>query len=203
MLNEEDLYRLVDFKGKTIIEFGPLEGGNSIILEKLEVKRVTVIEGHIENFVRCCVIKNLCELNRTTFYFDDVMNATVEKYGKYDMGFVAGILYHLNNPHIFLNQLSKMTDEIIVSTHYAEEKSPSSNADIKEICYKDFKYRGKLYKEAGGPNSGLQTFSFWPFREDLYNMLNDTGYRSINVINDLTDQGTNYKLIYLVAKKYD
>jgi hypothetical protein len=203
MLNEERLYELIDFKGQSVIEFGPLEGGNTIILEKLGAKYITAIEGQIENYIRCCVIKNLFRLNRSTFHFDNVMNVKIEKYGKHDIAFVAGLFYHLDSPHIFLEQVAIMADAIIISTHYADEESPSPDADIKEIHYKGFRYRGKLFKESVGPNSGLQSFSFWPFREDLLNMMYNTGYKQVHIIGDLTDKGTHYKLIYLVAKKSD
>ena len=203
MLNEERLHELVDFKGKRVIEFGPLEGGNTIILEKLGAKEIAAIEGHTENYIRCCVIKNLFRLNRSTFHFDNVMNVKIEKYGKHDIAFVAGLFYHLDTPHIFLEQLATMTDEIIMSTHYADEDSPSPDADIKEIQYKGFTYRGKLFKENMGPNSGLQSFSFWPFREDLLNMMYNAGYKQVHIIRDLTDKGTHYRLLYLVAKKSD
>jgi len=201
MLNEERLHELVNFEGKTVIEFGPLEGGNTILLEKLGARSITAIEGHLENFIRCCVIKNLFGLHRSTFHFDDMMNVTTEKYGKYDVAFVAGVLYHLDNPQLFLSRLSEMADEIVVSTHYADEESPSADAEIEEIQSNGFKYRGKLFNEAAGPHSGLRATSFWPFREDLLTMLKNAGYTQVEIINDLMDQDTKYKLIYLVARK--
>jgi len=201
MLNDAGLYRHVDFTGKTVIEFGPLEGGNSIIMEKLNAKSITALEGHRENFIRCCVIKNLFQLNRTTFYFDDVMRATVEKYGTYDLGFIAGLLYHLEKPHLFLSHVSTMTDAIIVSTHYADEESPSPDAAVMEIHHNGVAYQGKEFREGVGPSSGLQPVSFWPFKKDLLNMIKNSGYKKITVINDLIDEKTKYRLIYLVAKK--
>ncbi len=201
MLNERKLCELVDFTGKTIIEFGPLEGGNTIILQTLGVKSITAIEGHMENYVRCCVIKNLFALHKATFHFDTAMNATVEKYGNYDIALVAGLFYHLDNPHIFLKHLSNMTDTIVLSTHYADEESPSPDTAISEIHTHGHTYKGKLFKESVGPNSGLQSFAFWPFREDLFKMLTNNGYLHIHIVRDSTDQDTKYKLIYLVAQK--
>jgi hypothetical protein len=200
VLNEDALHQLVDFSGKTIIEFGPLEGGNTAILERLGAKQITAIEGHRENYIRCCVIKNLFRLDRSTFYLGDATAATVEIYGRHDIAFVAGLLYHLDQPHVFLSRVHAIADTMILSTHYADAESPARDAVLKEIHCQGKTYRGKQFNEDLGPNAGLQAVSFWPFREDLMNMLADAGYGDIRVISDSTDKGTRYKLIYLVAR---
>lgn len=201
MLNEKLLFDYVDFKDKTVLEIGPLEGGNTIILEKLQVKQIISIEGHLENYIRCCVIKNIFDLRRTRFYFDDAMNVTREKYGVFDVSFIAGLLYHLDRPHVFLENMSHLTDQLIISTHIAGDESPSADAPIRTLSHDSKTYRGKLFHEDTGPNSGLQSYSFWPFKHDLIQMLNDTGYKHITIIKESTDYPLNYKLLYLIAKK--
>lgn len=203
MLNEEALYELVDFTEKAVLEVGPLEGGNAIILERLHARKITAVEGHLENYIRCCVIKNLAGLNKTTFYFDDAMNLAPEKYGTFDLALIAGLLYHLDRPHLFLNQLGRMASQLVISTHFADDESPSPDAEIQEITFGSSTYRGKLFREGTDPNSGLQQFSFWPFKQDLLRMLQDAGYGQVHIIRELTDQPTKYKLIYLVAEKAD
>lgn len=201
MLNEPALHELVDFSGKTVLEPGPLEGGNTIMLQQRGAKKIVAVEGHLENYIRCCVIKNLAGLDRATFYFDDAMNVTAEKYGSFDIAFIAGLLYHLDRPHLFLQQLANMTRQLVISTHFADDASPSPDAEEQEISFGRATYRGKLFCESTGPNSGLQRFSFWPFKQDLLHMLQDAGYGQVHILRELQDHPTNYRLIYLAAQK--
>jgi hypothetical protein len=201
MLNVRKVLELVDFSDKSVIEFGPLEGGNTILLESLGAKSVVAIEGQPENFIKSCIIKNLYHLDRSTIILDDVRNATLEKYGRFDIAFVAGLLYHLDRPDTFLVQLSGMANQLVLSTFYADEESPTATAKVKEVRNHEKTYRGKLSIEGPGPCSGLERYSFWPFRDDLLAMITDAGYVNIDVIRDLTDANTKAKLVYLVAQK--
>jgi hypothetical protein len=96
-----------------------------------------------------------------------------------------------------------MASQLVISTHFADDESPSPDAEIQEITFGSSTYRGKLFREGTDPNSGLQQFSFWPFKQDLLRMLQDAGYGQVHIIRELTDQPTKYKLIYLVAEKAD
>jgi hypothetical protein len=199
MLNNRKLLDRIDFADKTVIEFGPLEGGNTILLEKLGAKRILAVEGQLENFIKCCVIKVLFGLDRSTFVLDNVKSVTRDKYGTYDVAFVAGVLYHLDEPHLVLRELGNVADRLVLSTHYADDESPSRNAEIKEIRHDGTRYRGRLFGEGLGPCAGLQSDSFWPYKDDLLKMVQDAGYTDIEVVRDSTDAKTKYKLIYLIA----
>jgi hypothetical protein len=204
MLNEEGLSECVNFADKTVLEVGPLEGGNTIIIEKLRARTITAVEGHLENYIRCCVVKNLMGLRNTTFVFDDAMNVTPEKYGTFDIALIAGLLYHLDRPHIFLRQLGRMANQLVVSTHFADAESPSRDSEESELAVDKSVYRGKLFNEGGaGPNSGLQAWSFWPYKDDLVRMIQDAGYGRIRILREMTDRPTGYRLMYLIAAKAD
>src|SRR5690349_20362576 len=88
ILNMDELYKYVDFAGKTILELGPLEGGNTIKLENLKVNKIISIEGRVESYIKCCVIKNLYNLDKTKFFLDDVRYINKEKYGKFDIAVI-------------------------------------------------------------------------------------------------------------------
>lgn len=201
MLNRQEVHEHIDFKSKSVLEVGPLEAGNTIILERLGAARITSIEGRRENYLKCCVVKNLFQLNKSTFHFDDAMNAGVEKYGPHDVAFVAGLLYHLERPDIFLSNVGRMTETLVLSTHFADELSPEPDATLKTVEYHGNTYRGKRFGEGRWTEAGLTSWSLWPFREDLIAMIKDAGFSRISVIHESTDGGTNYKLIHLVAKK--
>jgi hypothetical protein len=203
ILNVSALYKHVDFKGKSILELGPLEGGNTIILSRLGATSITAIEGRIENYIKCCIIKNLLGLENAKFFLDDVRNISVEKYGRFDIALIAGVLYHLDDPHVLMKQLSEVTDTLVISTHYADATSPSPRAEIRSLATDFGTYRGKTFREGrlNNPNAGLQSESFWPFEEDLLRMCKDLGYKEVTVIARNPIKTERFKLIYLVAKK--
>jgi 2-polyprenyl-3-methyl-5-hydroxy-6-metoxy-1,4-benzoquinol methylase len=203
MLNVPELRAHVDFGGKNVLELGPLEGGNTFLLTKLGVARVTAVEARVENYVKCCVIKNLFGLDNARFLLGDAREVSVETHGRFDFALVAGVLYHLDDPHKLLQRLSGLTDTLLISTHYADDRSPSQQAKVLTLSTPDGEYRGKLFPEGelSEINSGIQSWSFWPFEEDLMRMLADTGYRNVSVLRKNPIPEEPYRLIYLVAKK--
>lgn len=203
MLNLPEIHNLINFQGKSIIELGPLEGGNSIILENFNIQSNISIEGRVESYLKCCMIKNIYDLNKTKFYLDDVMNISEEKYGTFEIAVVLGLLYHLDNPLKLLKKIGAMVDTVILSTHYADEASPYRNAKEIQITEDDRIYQGRMYIENPeiDPNAGLQNYSFWPYEKDLFNMCNDSGFKKINVIKKNVNPKEKYKLIYLIASK--
>ena len=202
MLNIGEVRDTIKFNDKTVIEFGPLEGGNSIILESLGIKKNIAIEGHRENYIKCCVIKNLLNLDRTSFIFEDAMNVDKLKLGNFDCAFVAGLLYHLKEPHLFIEKLSGICNSIILSTHYSSDKQINHSIKLNDVCIKGYKY-----EESPGPNSGLDSYSFWPTKEGLLEILKINGFKKIDIIRDFDDdyhlekQKSSYKMIYLIAHK--
>ncbi len=205
MLNLPEVISNVQFEDKRILELGPLEGGNTIKLEGLNPKSILSIEGRVESYLKCCMVKNLYDLNRSKFYLDDVMNISKEKYGSFDIAVVLGLLYHLDKPHVLLNELSRMVNTLIISTHYADNTSPYPNAEDHTIITPNGKYYGRLYIEdpASDPNAGLQFKSFWPYEKDLIQMCKDSGFSHIKILARNPDPNEQYKLIYFIASKND
>ncbi len=203
LLNLSDLKEFIDFENRSVLELAPLEGGNTIKLCRMGVRHVTAVEGRPENFIKCCIIKNIYGLDRARFALDDVRNISREKYGRFDIGFVAGILYHLDDPHLLLKKLAEITDTLLIATHYADEISPTSHSKVVELKTDNGVYRGKNYSEGAqlNINSGFQPNSFWPFEEDLFQMCKDVGYKRVTMIRKNPVPTDKFKLIYLKAEK--
>jgi hypothetical protein len=203
MLNLPETLENVNFKDKRVLELGPLEGGNTIKLEQLGAKEIVSVEGRVENFVKSCVIKNIYKLNRTTYYYDDARNISSEKYGRFDIAVVLGLLYHLEDPQILLIKLGEIADTLVLATHYADVVSPYPNAKEIAITSGSNVYKGRIYTEDPGfdPNAGLQNYSVWPYESDLITMCKDSGFLNVKVIARNPDPNEQYKLIYIVATK--
>ena len=203
VLNVPELYKYVDFKNKRILELGPLEGGNTIILEKLNPSRIVSIEARVDSYIKCCLIKNIYNLKLTKFYLGDIRDVSFNDYGTFDIAFIAGVLYHLDNPYLLLKQLSTVVNNVVIATHHADVDSPSSKIQTTILKTDSGDYKGKLFSEGNlnDPNCGIQEYSFWPYKDELLRMCRDVGFKNINIIKENPVKEEKYKLIYFVAKK--
>jgi hypothetical protein len=204
ILNHPDLAGAIDLAGKAVLELGALEGGNTLLLAQKGASRIVAVEARVDSYVKCCVIKNLYKLGPADFVLDDVRNVTLDRYGTFDVALVAGILYHLRDPEVVLANLARMAETIIVATHVAGETSPSAHAPEIEVEMHGRKYRGKEYREGGlaDPHSGLESASFWPYEADLLDMIRDSGFGRVVVLDRPRRERDPYELVYLVASQH-
>ncbi len=190
----------VEVAGKSVLDLGPLEGGNTAILCEMGAKSVLGVEGRAANVARCLFIKNALGLDAARFELGDARTVSVDSHGAFDIAVATGILYHVDRPDLVLARLGEMADTLILSTHYATDRSPSQIAATSTF---GDNYRGRLFRE-GGPdevNSGLQSQAVWPYEPDLLRMIRAAGWSTIDVIDRPQRNRDSYALIYLVATR--
>jgi SAM-dependent methyltransferase len=146
------------------------------MLSRLGAREVISVEGRVENFVKCCCIKDFFELHNVHFVLADVNDVTLEGYGTFDIIVAIGILYHLSDPARVLRNLSRMTTRLFIWTHCSDESYP--DGPVRTLYPDGSSYQGKTYVEGGPrePLSGLEPFSFWPFEQELHRMIEDAGF---------------------------
>ena len=115
------------FDGMRILELGPLEGAHSYQLEQLGAASITAIESNAQAFLKCLVIKNILELNRTTFLLGDCVNSLEADSHDYDLIFASGILYHMENPLELIRLLGQRTRRVFLWTMYFDAAFVFSN----------------------------------------------------------------------------
>jgi tRNA (mo5U34)-methyltransferase len=76
-----------------------------------EVLGLDIRDEHIE---MASLIKELSNLNSINFKKENLYNVTIEKYGKFEITFFLGILYHLDNPLEALRKIYNVTKNICV-----------------------------------------------------------------------------------------
>lgn len=143
--------------------------------------RVVAVEGLAENFVKCCVVKNVFSLDRATFVLDRIENVCRETYGQFDVCLASGVLYHLANPARVLARLAELSPVIMVWTHLGIPSYPRGRQARLER--QGHSYRGKWYREPATNRAGFEARSFWPFLEDLRRMFYDSGYSYVDEIS--------------------
>jgi len=179
----EDFNSQFNLKGKRVLELGPFEGGHTVMLHNLGAKEILSIEGREENYVKCCVMKNIFKLKNCTFILADLEYEDLEKYGKFDCCICLGVLYHLVNPYEFLKKLSKITDVLFLWTHFSDENYPKSKTyEISSNDEKNLVYKGKdQVEDIKDGQAGLENRAFWFFKEDLLKALKDVGFKNCEV----------------------
>lgn len=114
------LYKDCDKSKIRIVDLGCLEGGYTVEFARNGFQAVG-IEAREQNIERCNYVAENLSLPNLSFHCDDVRN--LDKYGEFDVIFCSGLLYHLDKPVEFIQQMGKLTKKILLlETHYAEEK---------------------------------------------------------------------------------
>jgi SAM-dependent methyltransferase len=174
------------FEHCRVLELGCLEGGHTIELARRGFQ-VVGVEGREENVRRA---RWICRLFKTgaSVVRADLETTPLAAFGRFDLIFCSGLLYHLPKPWELVEQFPAAAPALFLSTHYAEEEEVTVNG-----------LGGRWYKELGrgDPLSGLSPRSFWPTREALLQLLEANGY-DVEVVRDSAHP--NGRLISLVAR---
>jgi SAM-dependent methyltransferase len=184
-----------DVAGRRIVDLGCLEGGFTLEFARLGIDALG-IEVRTSNFENCCEVARRASLPNLHFVQDDVWN--VEKYGRFDVVFCCGLLYHLDRPRAFLRLMSRCAaDAIIVDTHYAQ-RDGGSNYPLSELVDHEG-LRGRWFEEhriveateleALKWASWTNQRSFWPLREALLYAIHDAGFDLVLEQHDIAQDG--------------
>lgn len=163
---------------RTVLELGSLEGGHTIALAKRpHVENVTSIEGREANIEKARYIQRLFGVENVRFVQANLEEFDLTSLGQFDAVFCVGLLYHLPEPWRLLSQITALSRNLFLWTHYA--KPSAENVAVKNYC-------GLIYREGGlaDPLSGISAQSFWPTLDDLKTMIQDSGLKRIQVIEE-------------------
>lgn len=166
-----------------ILDLGSLEGLFSFEFAR-QGSEVIGIEGRLANIEKARFANRILGFDKCQFIQDDVRNVSADKYGRFDVVFCCGILYHLDAPDVFIF-LEKMADVckriLLVDTQVAAEKTSWKLQAKTEYEYKGQKYSGRRFKEQlESPWAALNNpYSYWLYRESLYRAIRDAGFLSI------------------------
>ncbi len=165
-----------------VLELGSLEGGHSFGLAgRPTVTKVVALEGRPANVEKSLFVRKLLHSNKVEFIEANLQNTDLSGFGQFDAVFCSGLLYHLPEPWKLIRECSKVSRNLFIWTHYANEKEA---AEVLLECY-----RGRWYQEGGlhDPLSGLSEKSFWLTLGSLITVLSQNRYRSIRIIENSMD----------------
>jgi SAM-dependent methyltransferase len=168
-----------------VVDLGCLEGGYAVEFARAGYE-VLGIEVRSDSIARCNYVGREVGLENLTFVQDDVRN--VGSYGRFDIVFCCGLLYHLDYPAAFLVQLSEVTESLLLlHTHYAENE-PNPNYPLSALTEHEGAL-GRWWAEAPANHwdsleqmetslwaSWENTASFWPLKRHLLMQIQDAGF---------------------------
>ena len=105
----------------TILELGSLEGRHTFSLARHpSVKRVLGIEGRESNIYRAQFVQQLLKVDNVEFISANLEKTNVACWGQFDAVFCVGLLYHLHDPLSLIEQISQVSKNLFIWTHYAD-----------------------------------------------------------------------------------
>lgn len=142
------------------------------------------------NLQACRYIKANTNLPNLDFIQADAWD--VHQYGKFDIIFCCGLLYHIDQPRRFLQMLSQATNKLLIlQTHFAltdgmDELGSAARFNLSELSENE-SVKGRWFVEFSNEDDYLNREkykwaswdnrnSFWLLREHLLQTIQDVGF---------------------------
>jgi hypothetical protein len=193
----QELDSLFPIRGKRVIEFGPLDGYQTLGLAHLGAD-VTSIEARAEN-----VMKTRAALDATgmpgSVHMDDFHNVDATRYGRFDLAFAHGVYYHSIVPFLFLHNLISLSDSIFVGGYCATDDLPKD--PWRELIHEGKAYRSKPYLEATDHHTaGINHLGYFFDTDSLMRFFRDRGFR-VQLISERYSKETAGRYLQFLATR--
>jgi 2-polyprenyl-3-methyl-5-hydroxy-6-metoxy-1,4-benzoquinol methylase len=178
-----------------VLDLACLEGHYAIEFA-LQGAEAVGIEGRAVSVEKCDFVKNDLGLTKASFFEDDVLNLSAEKYGTFDIVVCSGILYHLRAADAlrFLKSIHEVCKGVVLIDTFVS----LSGRDQVEAAGLDL--RGHSYFEHQSTDSDADRSaklwaslrnetSFWLTEPSLVNALTTIGFSSVMDVLTPTMQG--------------
>ena len=180
------IQQFVQLRGKAVIEFGPSDGNRTADLIGAEPAHVVCVEGRPENVIKMLVAKHVMGWQNLDVVFNNFQLPGSWAETRYDFAYAQGVYYHCQNPLLFLDLLTRLSDVIFVGGWAAsDEKPPTPWLNLE---HDGAKYRGKVYTELFHFLSGLARDSYMLKATEIMRFLETRGftahYCDIAVVQD-------------------
>lgn len=173
------------FTGMRILELGPLEGAHTFVLEKLGAEAILAIEANVEAFLKCLIVKEVCDLKRARFMLGDFVQYLNQTMDRFDLVFCSGVLYHLSDPVSVIRSIAGVTRKCFVWTHYFDPEhyiGPPRDTIVKD----GFTLYQLEYGDMHNPNfwGGNKPIASWMTKEHVLRAFCEAGFAAIDIVED-------------------
>lgn len=181
-------------KHQNVLELGPLAGGHSYMMERYGAASVLAIEANMRAYLKCLVVKELLHLQRSKFLCGDFIKFLRRNPPQFDACLASGVLYHMQNPVELIELISKVSDRVLIWTHYYSSNlledarftahTEAAHAGFKHTLHKH-EYRAAL--GWSGFCGGSAAYCNWLSREDILRCLEHFGFSDVQINFDDTN----------------
>ncbi len=177
------------FAGRDVLELGPLEGGHTYAVDRLEPKSITSIEANARAYLKCLIAKETFGMPRAHFVLGDCLMHLRDTGRRYDIGVACGILYHLTNPVELLELLARRCDAIFLWTVFHDPefvaRNPVPGAKFSEVIQMEHAgFKHTVHRFNYGPSldwkgfcGGGDVFSYWMEKPEILGALEQFGFK--------------------------
>jgi len=183
--------------GRSIIEFGPFDGGQTAALVRLGAASITCIEARAENVTKTRTAAEVFGWSQVRVIMDDFHNADATKYGRFDLAFAHGVYYHSVAPFVFLENLCSLAPVIFLGGFCATDESPAT--PWIELAHEGRTYRAKEYRECDDFTAGVNSTAYFFHGDDLLRFYTERGY-AVKVIADEPKDVTAGRFLRFLAE---
>jgi hypothetical protein len=144
-------------------------------------------------------VKSVLGIERFRIVQDDAIAVTHDRYGTFDVVLALGLLYHLDDPFTFLEQVAELCEGFaLIDTHVALEQLPEAIGEgwtpelsaRRRFTHRGRSYEGRLFREFEGgatqldkdlsPTAALSNEqSVWLTEDSLAELLRDVGFDQV------------------------
>ncbi|MEO5361657.1 MAG: class I SAM-dependent methyltransferase [Nitrospirota bacterium] len=192
--------QLGSFKGLRILELGPYEAAHTYMMDKRDADYILAIEMNTRSFLKCLIVKEIYDMRNSHFMLGNFIDYLKNTSDKFDICIASGVLYHMINPAELIYLISRVSDKVMLWTHYYDktfiEENPTAfehfnGAGSMESEYMGFshilyKYYYQTALDCISFCGGSATYSYWMTREDVLMCLKHFGYGSFQIGFDHT-----------------
>jgi Methyltransferase domain len=177
--------------GKQVLELGPLEGGHTYMLEQAGAASITAIESNTRAYLKCLVVKEVLQLKQAQFLCGDFIEFLKANTARFDLCIASGVLYHMPNPVELIALAAKVTNQMMIWTHYYDETilseiphyigkfAPGETAEYEGFQHTLYRQGYGAALDWAGFCGGSESFSHWLSREDIIRCCRHFGFQHV------------------------
>jgi hypothetical protein len=202
----DELNKVFPLAGKSVIEFGPMEGAQTAGLIHLGAKSVLCIEARAVSFIKSMIAGYCFGWKNVSLVMDDFHNADADKYGRFDLAFAHGVYYHSFAPFLFFENLMSLSDNIFLGGYTTNSNQPVKPPSSLIYTFETLEYEGRQYRVkriliGNSFNSAINQYAYHFDRDDLLRFFEERGYDLTIIIDDASDDPWGDWFLTFVARK--
>lgn len=195
----DSLNAVFPLAGKSVIEFGPMDGCLTAGLVAAGVDRVVSIEARAENFIKTLIAREVFGWSDVQLVMDDFHNANRVTYGRFDLVFAHGVYYHSIAPFLLFKSMLSLSDHVYIGGFCATDSLPVGSYEA--LKYGDREYLAKEHRESAEPVTGGVNATGYYFRgEDLMGFFRDEGC-DVQLLSDEPSCATAGRYVRFLARR--